>query len=187
MTRGRGGRLRGRERSENYTTCTSWRRHVLLVPALAEDGAPEAEVVRAAEEGVLEALLRRPALGAVEPARSEVSRQDDVCEEQAQAGERGREGGSRTHSRQRFMRSTTWNTSLPWYHSATLSSDAGIGPYGSGEFSTIMGGLSSRTSECRLACAVASYSRMLVSNVRSASERRRQSTSEREGEDAARR
>jgi len=76
--------------------------------------------------------------------------------------------GQETHSRQRFMRSTTCDSSLPWYHSAMLSSEAGIGPYGSGEFSTIKGGLSARTSECRLACAGVSYSRMLVSKVRSA-------------------
>lgn len=57
--------------------------HVLLPAVLAEDGAAEAKVVCPAEEGVLEALVRSPTLGAVKSSEKRRVRQC-VAEEMRQ-------------------------------------------------------------------------------------------------------
>lgn len=102
------------------------------------NGATEAHVVVAVEEGVLEQFLSRPALGAVES----VDQDESVRQKRGAKGE--------THSRQRFIKSMHWYSSDFLYHRLICSIGIGTGPYGSGEFSTMMGGLSSRTSSWKL-------------------------------------
>lgn len=64
--------------------------------------------------------------------------------------------------------SMQWNSPLSWYHPASDWFEDGIGPYGVGEFSTTMEGLSALTSAWSEACGAFSRLGMLVYSVRSA-------------------